>query len=152
MLFDLTILSISDRKKDLVKLQHGEYISLGRIESILKTCKIVENICIYADSNKTYCMALVQPAEKGLIELGESLEINQNFENLCENKVVIKAATEILANYGRERGLNKFEIPTKIALCKDLWTPDSGLVTAAFKIKRKEVQKKYQNVIDKLYR
>ncbi|KAL7012110.1 hypothetical protein ACKWTF_014638 [Chironomus riparius] len=42
-------LKIIDRKKDLVKLQHGEYLSLGKIESELKTCPIVENICIYAD-------------------------------------------------------------------------------------------------------
>ncbi|CAG9810638.1 unnamed protein product [Chironomus riparius] len=145
-------IKIIDRKKDLVKLQHGEYISLGRIESILKTCKVVENVCIYADSTKTYCMALVQPAERGLMDLAESIGINQDFDDLCENQDVIKAANDLLANYGRERGLNKFEIPTKIALCKELWTPDSGLVTAAFKIKRKDVQKKYQNVINKLYR
>ena len=28
----------------------------------------------------------------------------------------------------------------KVHLCLDLWTPDSGLVTAAFKLKRKPIQ------------
>ena len=32
-----------------------------------------------------------------------------------------------------------------------MWTPDSGLVTAAFKIKRKEIVNKYQDEIEKLY-
>jgi long-subunit acyl-CoA synthetase (AMP-forming) len=27
---------IVDRKKDLVKLQHGEYISYGKVEAVLK--------------------------------------------------------------------------------------------------------------------
>ena len=38
----------ADRKKDLVKLQHGEYVSLAKIETALITCPIVENICVYA--------------------------------------------------------------------------------------------------------
>ena len=37
------------RKKDLVKLQSGEYVSLGKVEALLKTCSLVENICIYGD-------------------------------------------------------------------------------------------------------
>lgn len=30
-------LKIIDRKKDLVKMQSGEYVSLGKVESLLKT-------------------------------------------------------------------------------------------------------------------
>ena len=37
---------IIDRKKDLVKLQGGEYVSLGKVESLLKTHPAVENICV----------------------------------------------------------------------------------------------------------
>ena len=39
----------SYRKKDLVKLQSGEYVSLGKVEALLKTCSLVENICVYGD-------------------------------------------------------------------------------------------------------
>lgn len=46
------VVKIVDRKKDLVKLQHGEYISYGKVEAILKTCPIVESICLYGDSSK----------------------------------------------------------------------------------------------------
>ncbi|TNN35261.1 Long-chain-fatty-acid--CoA ligase 3 [Liparis tanakae] len=38
------------RKKDLVKLQAGEYVSLGKVESMLKNCPLVDNICAYANS------------------------------------------------------------------------------------------------------
>lgn len=54
----------SDRKKDLVKLQQGEYISLGKVESEMKTCPLVDNICIYGDSSKLFTVALLVPAPK----------------------------------------------------------------------------------------
>lgn len=38
-----------DRKKDLVKLKAGEYVSLGKVEAILKNCPLVDNICAYAN-------------------------------------------------------------------------------------------------------
>ena len=56
-------LRIIDRKKDLVKLQFGEYVSLGKVESVLKNCPLVENICVYGNSTKSYVVALVYPNE-----------------------------------------------------------------------------------------
>ena len=62
--FVLGTLKIIDRKKDLVKLQFGEYVSLGKVEAVLKTCPIVENVCIYGEATKSYCVALVVPDRK----------------------------------------------------------------------------------------
>ena len=45
-----------DRKKDLVKLQLGEYVSLGKVEALLKTCSLVENICVYGDPVSKTCL------------------------------------------------------------------------------------------------
>ena len=45
-------LEIIDRKKDLVKLQLGEYVSLGKVGAQLKTHPLVDNICVYGDSYK----------------------------------------------------------------------------------------------------
>ena len=52
-------LKIVDRKKDLVKLQLGEYVSLGKVEAQLKTHHLVENICVYGDPYQKYTVALV---------------------------------------------------------------------------------------------
>ena len=66
-------LRIVDRKKDLVKLQFGEYISLGKVEAELKTCPLVENICIYGDSTQTFVVALIVPDRVKIYELAKEL-------------------------------------------------------------------------------
>lgn len=47
--------------------------------------------------------------------------------------------------------LHKWEIPRKIKLCKETWTPDTGLVTDAFKLKRKPLEDYYTMSIRRLY-
>ena len=55
------MLSIIDRRKDLVKLQMGEYVSLGKVESEIKIHPVVDSICVHADPTKTATVALVIP-------------------------------------------------------------------------------------------
>ena len=45
----------------MVKLQSGEYVSLGKVESELKTCKLVDNVMIFADPTKLFPVALLVP-------------------------------------------------------------------------------------------
>ena len=64
---------------------------------------------------------------------------------------MIKEVLKDLTNHGLKMGLEKFEIPKQIVLIPELWTPDSGLVTAAMKLKRKDIEKKYSAEIEKMY-
>ena len=45
-------LKIIDRKKDLVKLTGGEYVSLNKVESVLKLLTFVDNCCVIAEPGK----------------------------------------------------------------------------------------------------
>lgn len=142
---------ILDRRKDLVKLQFGEYVSLGKVEAELKTCPIVENICVYADPTTTFCVAIVVANEKFLFELADRLGVKGDYSAICSNSVIEKAVFKQLSEQGKKSRLVKFEIPAKITLSKEVWTPEGGLVTAAFKIKRKDIQDRYKAEISKMY-
>ena len=39
----------------------------------------------------------------------------------------------------------------QITFVPEVWTPESELVTAAMKLKRKQIQQKYQILIDEMY-
>ncbi|UYV73099.1 ACSL4 [Cordylochernes scorpioides] len=143
---------IIDRKKDLVKLQYGEYVSLGKVEAELKSCPMVDNLCVYGSSFHAYIVALVSPSRNYLRNLAKELgKSSLSFEQMCDDKVITTTATKILIDYAKKCGLQKTEIPTKIKLCHEEWVPDSGLVTAALKIRRKPIEKFYEKAIQALY-
>ncbi|OEL20924.1 Long chain acyl-CoA synthetase 8 [Dichanthelium oligosanthes] len=150
-------LEIIDRKKDIVKLQHGEYVSLGKVESALTTSNYVDNIMVYADPFHNYCVALVVPAHQALEKWAENSGINyKDFEELCQNDQATKEVQQSLSKVrhncaAKAARLEKFEIPAKILLLPEPWTPESGLVTAALKLKREQIKTKFKDDLNKLY-
>ncbi|XP_078694034.1 long-chain-fatty-acid--CoA ligase 4-like isoform X1 [Branchiostoma floridae x Branchiostoma belcheri] len=145
-------LKIIDRKKDLVKLQAGEYVSLGKVEAALKNNSLVDNICVYASSDQHYAIALVVPNHKHLKNLSDKMELKSDqWEELCNNPDLEKEVLKVLHKVAKEAKLERFEIPQKVRLCSENWTPDTGLVTDAFKLKRKNLQSHYSQDIARLY-
>lgn len=65
--------SIIDRKKDLVKLQAGEYVSLVKVELALGQSIYVENICVYADPRENFTICFVCPKLTSIRKLGAEL-------------------------------------------------------------------------------
>lgn len=87
----------------MVKLQAGEYVSLGKVEAELKTCPMVDNICVYGDSSKQYTVALVVPNQKQLEDLALKEGIPEmEYEDLCANPAVEKAVVKELIEHGKK--------------------------------------------------
>ncbi|CAN7942810.1 unnamed protein product [Ixodes hexagonus] len=143
---------IVDRKRNLVKLQHGERVSLGKIEMKLKTCPLIENICVCGSSSHSYLVALVVPNRTKLhaIALQEG-KGNLNFNQACKNPAIVRACTNSIASYGLKANLDKKEIPLKIMLCEEDWQPNTGLVSTDYRIRRRNIEIFYQSEIDVMY-
>uniref|UniRef100_A0A4W5Q3L4 long-chain-fatty-acid--CoA ligase n=1 Tax=Hucho hucho TaxID=62062 RepID=A0A4W5Q3L4_9TELE len=144
-------LKIIDRKKDLVKLQAGEYVSLGKVEAMLKNCPFVDNICAYANSDQSYVIGFVVPNQKQLMALAEQRGLRCSWEEICNNPDMERDVLHIITEAALSAKLERFEIPKKIRLSAEPWTPETGLVTDAFKLKRKELKSHYQEDIERMY-
>ena len=97
---------VSDRKKDLVKLQAGEYVSLGKVEAQLKTCPLIDNICVYGDSTKQFCVALVVANQQQLKDLAIKKGIGDlSFEDLCQSPDVERVVIAELNEHGKKSKL-----------------------------------------------
>jgi long-chain acyl-CoA synthetase len=146
-------LRLIDRRKDLVKLQMGEYVSLSKVESEIKIHPLVDTVCVYADPTKTATVALIIPDHSKLLELRDQLNIfycYETKEDLYKNPVVIDWVLKDIATYVSRR-LENFEVPKGITLVGEMWSPDSGFLTSAMKLKRNPIQNAYQQDIDRMY-
>lgn len=86
-----------------MKLQAGEYVSLGKVEAELKTCAVVENICVYGDPSKQFTVALVVPNQKHLEEIAMKQGVTGvEFEDLCTSPVMEKAVIKELAEHAKK--------------------------------------------------
>ncbi|THU70946.1 hypothetical protein C4D60_Mb08t30340 [Musa balbisiana] len=145
-------LEIIDRKKDIVKLQHGEYVSLGKVESALIVSPYVDNIMLHADPFHNFCVALVVAAPHALEEWALKRAISySDFSDLCQKEETVKEVHGSLIKAAKQAKLDKFETPAKIKLLPEPWTPESGLVTAALKLKREVIRKAFADDLANLY-
>ena len=117
----------------------------------MKTHSAVDNVCVFGDSYRTFTVALIVASKTYLDKVAKTLGVTMDHEQLI-NDINVKLHTmKDLISHGIQSGLEKFEIPKDIALVNEEWTPESGLITASFKVKRKQIQNHYQDVIDRMY-
>jgi len=136
-----------------VKISTGKFVSLGRIESVLKASPFVENICVYADSSQEYTVAMVVPSRIHVEKYAEEMGLEySNYDDLCRDPLIHEAVLNDIQEQGKLLNLHKYDIPQCVTLCPEPWVPQSGLVTAAFKIKRSNVYKTYKSDIDEMYK
>ena len=162
-------LKIIDRKKDLVKLNGGEFVSLNKVESVLKLLPFVDNCCVIAHPAQATCICLVSPVQKYILDLLTQIPANVDVlkvldkikdekeksetlnKLLNQNKNIVENLTKEAIRHCFDKGLTRFEIPTKLLFIPELWLPDTGLVTDSLKIKRKAIDKFYQKLIEQYY-
>ncbi|KAL2944255.1 Long chain acyl-CoA synthetase 8 [Bienertia sinuspersici] len=107
-------IEIVDRKKDIVKLQHGEYVSLGKVEATLISSNYVESIMVYADPFHDYCVALVVPSSSVLENCSEKFGVKySSFSQLCDQVEAMNEVQASLLKVAKDARLDKFEIPRK---------------------------------------
>eukprot|EP01029_Cantina_marsupialis_P029604 TRINITY_DN781896_c0_g1_i1.p1 TRINITY_DN781896_c0_g1~~TRINITY_DN781896_c0_g1_i1.p1 ORF type:complete len:751 (+),score=219.54 TRINITY_DN781896_c0_g1_i1:99-2351(+) len=144
-------IKIIDRKKDLVKLSQGEYVSLGTVESAVADCDFVNMSCVYVDSTKSFPIVIIEPIVKELLSFAKSNHISGSFEELLESKQLAKKALEAIAIQCRKHKLFGFMIPKRVRFVKENWTPDNDLVTSAFKLKRHNLKDYYGDLFEEMY-
>ena len=96
-------------------------------------------------------MALVVPSKAHLENIAHTLSKTIPYQMLFEDRDINEYVLKDLYYHGLRNKLQKFEIPQAVTLVAEQWTPESGLITASFKMKRKKIQNSYQRFIDRMH-
>ncbi|CAL5999020.1 Long_chain fatty acid CoA ligase [Hexamita inflata] len=132
-------ISIIDRKRGIVKLSQGEFISVSHIEDVISKSKFVESVFLYANRFHSFTLAIVVPNEQYLCQKGFNKD-----ENISRSSLAIKMLTEDVKMICKEYQLKSFEIPKVVIIESEPWTPENGLLTPGLKIKRPACKAKYE--------
>jgi long-chain acyl-CoA synthetase len=142
-------LSVTDRKKDLIKTSGGKFIAPQPIENSLKLNPLVGIAAIVGDRRK-FAAVIVSPNFAALEEWAR--ENNVPFTSRAE----LVAYPKVQALYeGIVEGVNgnlaRFEKLKRVMIVADEFTPDNGALTPTMKLKRKVIEERYRQQIDELY-
>jgi long-chain acyl-CoA synthetase len=142
-------LSVTDRKKDLIKTSGGKFIAPQPIENALKLNPYVGIAAIFGDRRKF-------PA----------VMISPNFVRLEEwarmNGIGFSSRTELIANpkvqslyegvvEEQNQNLARFEKLKRVIVVPDEFTADNGELTPTLKLRRRVIEERYKKQIDDLY-
>lgn len=149
---------IIDRRKNVLKLAQGEYVSPEKIEGVyLNGCNYLASAFVHGDSLQPFLVGIfgVQPdifapwASKILgshIEATDMAAINA----ACNQDKIKKAVLRDFDKAGRKK-LTGFEKVKNILLAVEPFTVDNETLTPTLKLKRPVAAKKYRKELDVLY-
>jgi long-chain acyl-CoA synthetase len=142
-------LSITDRKKDLLKTSGGKMIAPQPIENSLKNNPLIAQAAIVGDKRK-FASVIIAP-NFALLEdwaRDEGIGFSSRAE-LVANQKVQALFSEIVE--GVNQRLAHFETLKKIILVPDEFSIATGEITPSLKLKRRVVEAKYRAQIEAIY-
>jgi long-chain acyl-CoA synthetase len=142
-------LSITDRKKDLIKTSGGKFIAPQPIENALKANALIAQAVVIGDRRK-YASVIISPHFPLLEDWARASGIT------FRSRQELVAAAKVRDLYrGIVEDLNKklahFETIKKILIVPDEFTVAGGEITPTLKLKRRIIENKYKQQIDELY-
>jgi long-chain acyl-CoA synthetase len=142
-------LSVTDRKKELIKTSGGKFIAPQPIENSLKLNPMIGTPAILGDKRK-FAFVIVSPnfalledwARTNNIAFSSRAElvVNPRVQALYEG--IIEEANQNLA---------RFEKLKRVLLVPDEFTADNGALTPTLKLRRRIIEERYRTQIDELY-
>jgi long-chain acyl-CoA synthetase len=142
-------LKITDRKKELIKTAGGKYVAPQPIEGMVKRNKFVANAVLYGDRRK-FPIILIVPNYDNLERWAKERKLSyaSRAQLIALPDVQAKVEREVM---GSLRELAKYETPKKVVLLEQDFTIEAGELTPTLKVKRRVVEKRYKELIDRAY-
>lgn len=142
-------LTITDRKKELLKTSGGKYIAPQPVEQLIKGSRFVNQVAVVGNGRK-FPAALIVPDWEQLKAYAAFKGLNLTTrEEFCRDARIMDLFERQIA--ARTENLAQFEKIKRVALIDHEFTVENGELTPTLKVKRRVIDEKYREVIDRLY-
>ncbi|KAG6205776.1 hypothetical protein E4U35_002320 [Claviceps purpurea] len=149
---------IIDRKKNVLKLSQGEYISPERIENVYAAnTNLINMSYVHGDAKESTLVGIfgVDPESfptwaSKILGRKVSAEVS-DMKTAAGDPKIRQAFLKILDTIGRKHKFNSFEKVRGVYLDVDPFTIENELLTPTLKLKRPQAAKKYRAEIDAMY-
>jgi long-chain acyl-CoA synthetase len=142
-------LSITDRKKEVIKTSGGKMVAPQPIENKLKANSLVAQAALIGDKKK-FISVLISPNFQNLESWAKQNGVEASDPAaLVSDPKVQKAYSEIVKKVNGS--LAPYEAIKKIGVVPEEWSIEDGELTPSMKIKRRVILEKYKSQIEKFY-
>lgn len=141
-------LVITDRLKDIIVTLNGKNISPQPIEGLLMADPLFEQAVILGD-NRPCLTLLVKPSMPRVEELAEKLHLSLSGVDAMRSPELVEELRRRVADLTAK--LPHQEQIRDLRVLWDDFTQDNGLLTPTLKVRRREVEKRFTEVIDEMY-
>jgi len=142
-------LSVTDRKKELIKTSGGKFIAPQPIENSLKLNPLIGTAAIVGDKHKFACV-IVSPNFAVLEDWAHTNNITFSSRAELVANPKIQALYEDAVEQVNQN-LARFEKLKRVLLVPDEFTADNGALTPTMKLRRRVIEERYRTQIDELY-
>jgi len=142
-------LSITDRKKDLIKTSGGKFIAPQPLENSLKHNSLIAEAVVLGDRRK-FPAVLIAPCFPLLEDWARANHIVfSSRQQLIRQAQVRELYEGLVAELNRD--LARFEQLKKVVLADEEFSAENGMLTASMKLRRRAVEERYRQLIDATY-
>ena len=142
-------LKITDRKKNIIVTSGGKNIAPQPIENMLVTTQYIEQAVVIGDKRK-FLTAVIVPAFEAVknwaAEQGKTINTYDEMLQLDGLKELIRKEIDLV-----NENLARYETIKDFIFAKEPFSIESGELTPSLKVKRKVVEQKYHDQIEKMY-
>ena len=139
-------LRITDRKKELIKTAGGKYVAPQKLDGLLKANPLISQSLIVGDQRK-YVVALITLNESAL--KNESSLYRLSGDELARSPHTRELVRKAIAD--ANSSLASYESIKNFAILPRDFTVEGGELTPSLKVKRKVVEERYHEAIERLY-
>ena len=132
-------LAYVDRRNNVLKLTHGEFVATSNLEAVYSTAPRVRQIFVYGNSERSSLLAVIVPTLDALCEFGDDIDGMKRALHTSLKQCAVAAE------------LPSYEVPADFVIATEPFAVENGLLSGVGKPLRSRLKERYGERLEQMY-